>query len=507
MEDEINTGYPREYNELISQIYEDSSGSFAAIASPTLSKQETVTALYKIVTNAISKDQKKSPYPWKLFLKFVPRVILMFTFVCFASIRYRFKKLPPNAIILKTWLVPKSFSNGTLCDDYFRNLESDLSKYKNVVTIYTPLDYKLLWKFSNVKKNKHKYISYGVLSILDVIKLFYKYISDGPVRLKKNYLYKGIDITDFINKSLITDYMGMRSFLAYAEKFNCKKIAQQEIDAFIYVFENQSWEKACCLVLKNYDVKIIGYQSSGFSPIFLNFFPTKKDSVNHPMPSMLLTVGDNFSKYLKKNGNYAIPVITFAALRFPYTIKKNKYIVSRPNTKILKRILCALPVHIEEYKQLINRLIKIFSDIDVHLEIKIHPLYELSEISEIKGLPSNFTFIKYVSMDSLGDKYDCVLFNDNSFGIEALLKGVKSYQIKTNNFCMENRFIFFDLWKVNYEDHELRTLIQSIANDQYDKNFDYYAVIEYINNMYKPYDEDSLKNFLNFINKKHVIKN
>lgn len=499
MEDKIKKGYPKEYNELISQIFVDLDGSFAALASPTLSKQETVTSLFKIVSNAISGDQKKSPYPWKLFFKFLPRVILMFTFVCFASVRYRIKKLPPNAVILKTWLVPKSFSNGTLCDDYFRSLASDLSKYRNTVTIYTPLDYRLLWRFSKIKKNQHQYISFGILNLLDVIKLFYKYLSDGPVRLKKKYLFKGVDITDFINKSLIADYMGMRSFLAYAEKFNSQKLAQQKIDAFVYIFENQSWEKACCSVLKYYGVKLIGYQSSGFSPIFLNFFPTKTDSVNHPMPSMVLTVGDNFSEYLKKYGNYAVPIVTFAALRFSYENVKHKYIVSRPNPQIFKRVLFALPVHIEEYRQLINRLINIFSNTDVYLEIKIHPLYQLSEVSENIELPSNFTFISYVSMDSLGDRYDCVLFNDNSFGIEALLRGVKSYQIKTNDFTMENRFIFFDLWKVNYEDSELRALIQSLDNDHYDKNFDYCAVTKYINNMYKPYDEDSVISFMNFI--------
>ena len=39
------------YSNLISQVASDNLGNFAALSSPTLSKQETVTGLFEIIKN------------------------------------------------------------------------------------------------------------------------------------------------------------------------------------------------------------------------------------------------------------------------------------------------------------------------------------------------------------------------------------------------------------------------------------------------------------------------
>jgi hypothetical protein len=100
-----------------------------------------------------------------------------------------------------------------------------------------------------------------------------------------------------------------------------------------------------------------------------------------------------------------------------------------------------------------------------------------------------------VAMDSLRDIYDCVLFNDNSFGIESLLKGVKSYQYSRDGSFADDRFMYFDLWQVNYQLADLFKLKDSIQANTYDKEFDLGAVADYINGMYRPYTRDAFEWF------------
>ena len=262
--------------------------------------------------------------------------------------------------------------------------------------------------------------------------------------------------------------------------------------AFIYIYENQSWEKVVCSILTKNNIYTIGYQSSGFSPIFLNFFPTLKDSEIMPTPRIILTVGKNFTKYLNENGNYKIPLITFAALRFDYIVRMGKYIVEKPNLKIHKKIIYAFSVHLDQYKSIIEDLKEVFKNQEIAVHLKIHPLYKIHELENKIKLPTNFKIITYIDIQSLKDTYDFILFNDNSFGIEALLQGVKSYQYDKNGLFLDDRFLYFDLWKTNYSLNDLIALRNSLIDGSYNKSFPVEKIGTYINLMYKPFTQESI---------------
>lgn len=490
-----NSSYRKEYNRLLSEVTQELPDNFAALASPTLSKQETVTALYQSIREGIGRGISAPSFPWRRLFEFVPRVLLMFARVAYASVRFRVHSIPEGAVVFRTWLVPRSLAGSALADDYFRRLPEDLAAHEKVVVSFTSTDVGLLNHFGRVRRGDYQIVSYGLLSLLDVLKLFWDYVSTALIKTQQKYILDCSDVTAYINQSLLLDYLGLRSFEAYAEKYKCQKLIKHNIKAFVYVFENQSWEKACCATLRGHGIRLIGYQSSGFSPIFLNFFPTAQDARQHPMPDILLTVGDYFRRYLLEHGHYSIPVETFAALRFSYPTDGNRYAVLPPNTQILGRILYAFPVHIEQYADIIIDLIQVFRDSGVEVELKLHPLYRLSDVRGLSRLPDNFRIVTDVTMDSLRDTYDCVLFNDNSFGIEALLKGVKSYQYSRDGSFADDRFMYFDLWQVNYQLADLHRLKDSIQSRSYDKDFELEAVADYINAMYRPYNLAALARF------------
>ena len=106
---------------------------------------------------------------------------------------------------------------------------------------------------------------------------------------------------------------------------------------------------------------------------------------------------------------------------------------------------------------------------------------DLDELEKKIKLPTNFKFITNIDTDILKDSYDFILFNDNSFGIEALLQGVKSYQYDKNGLFLDDRFIYFDLWKTNYVLNDLITLRNSLIDGSYNKSFSIEDISIYIN--------------------------
>jgi len=489
----------KDYSQQISKVFQEFHGNFAALASPTLSKQETVTSLYNSINEGIKLEQSTPRFPWYRVFQFIPRLLLMFIRIGYASLRYRVRSIPKDAVVFRTWLVPRSLTGIELIDDYFRQLPKEISEHEKVIITFSSTDIGLLNQFGRIRRNDNQIISYGLLSLLDVVILFWDYTTTALLKCKEEYTLDGVNITAYINQSFLLDYLEFRSLEAYTEKYKCKKLAQHKIKTFVYVFENQSWEKVCCETLRSYGVRLIGYQSSGFSPIFLNFFPTEEDSQQHPMPDILLTVGDSFKRYLMENGQYAIPLETFAALRFSYPIDGEHYIVQSPSLKIIGRILYAFPVHIEQYSDTIKDLIHVFGASDIIVDLKFHPLYRLSGVKGDFILPENFHIVSDVNMDILRDTYDCILFNDNSFGIESLLRGVKSYQYSRDGSFGDDRFMSFDLWQVDYQLEDLHKLKTSIQNGSYDKDFKSESISSYINDMYQPYTCDAFNRFLELI--------
>ena len=484
----MNKDYLIEYNELLSRVALEHKGNFSALASPTLNKQETVTFLYRDVVNQINGHTRKISKinPVRLRLEFIARLSLMLFHLVKTSLQFRVKILPKKCIYIRTWLVPRSIQNGKVIDDYFRQLIDDMSEENNVMVGFQPLNYGVtLRQFKNTHKPENFINPVGLLSIIDIIKIFWKYIISAKVILKNEYYFKESDISNLICISLEKDYFKLRSFQAYLELEIAKKIKKFSPKTFLFIFENQAWENAYLSIFKDTETKTIGYQSSGFSFRFLNFFPTKLDAKNALFPDKILTVGDAFTKVLKEFGNYPIPLETFGALRFDFPALNGQYVVDAPVATIFKRILYAFSVHFYQYQQIIQELIDVFDNTEIEVHLKYHPLFE-SSVNNIQ-LPSNF---KVWSKDNkkLNETYDVILFNDNSFGIESLLMGVRSYEYEFGEFYNESRLFNFDLYRYRLDKKGLTILRDQIVNGAISKGLDREYIQQYIESMYMVYN-------------------
>jgi len=423
--------YLIEYNELLSKVALEHKEKFGALASPSLNKQETVTFLYQDLVNHINNrpEKIKKPNLILMHIKLIAKLGLMFRNLVITSLRYRVKSIPERCIYVNTWLLPRCVSGKTLKEEFFRELIDDIKIKEETIVGFQITSYDILEKLKKLEIPKNYIISVGLLSILDILVMIFDYMKNARITLKKEYLYKGKNVTGIINNSLEKDYFQLRSFPAFLKLYIAKKIKIFSPSIFLYVFENQSLENAYLSEFIMTKTKTIGYQSSGFSFRFLNFFPSKIDAETSLFPNKILTVGDIFTKTLKNYGHYPIPIQTFAALRFNYLVSDGQYKVKKPVGKIYKRVLYAFACHEYQYEKIINDLVYVFGDIKIDIHLKFHPQYSLAVLKQkYCNLPENFYIIGDINANNLQKKYDCVIFNDNSFGIESLINGVKSFE-------------------------------------------------------------------------------
>ena len=476
--------YLGEYNDVLSSIWLDGEVNDSLLASPTANKQETVTQLYQTLKSSGDKQTFLDIFVSYLpILFFLPRLLLVFVRLVWIRITVTHDELPPSAVFLRTWLVNRSFDKGQIKDDYFRMVPEELGERLDVVVVFSLLDFGPIKKLKGRNSNFKWVLGPSLLNLREIVLLFWDYLNHAKPKPVSSKRFKQKDISCFINRSLSLDFWLLRSFPAFLEKHIVKKLGNSKPRALIYVYENQALEKMLCRYCDRHITKLIGYQSSGFSFKFLNFFPSDLDADISPMPDYILTVGDHFTDVLKRYGHYKVPIETFGALRFAYPQSNGQVQIAPQNLKRFYRILYALPVHIGQYQEIITHLRGAFST-KVKVDLKVHPLYRVEELKKKFSVPRNFTFVSSVSAP-LANHYDIVLFNDNSFGVEALIQGVKCFELRLGKYALDQRLIDFDVWDATLDIQQLKSFAEKFGSESFDKSFNVALVRRYINHHYK----------------------
>ncbi len=507
--------YLGNFNEFMSLLAigclkETSNSRLSCLASPTLSKQESLTSLYHQIQSCKSSGAVELKSLIALLL-FLPRLLSRVGLVCILKLVFKSQKIPNQPIVFRSWLAPASFSAEKFDDAYFGQILALVQDRKDCIHVISGINPRLNLQLKFLGLHPNTIHSVSLISWRDIYKIFFEYFTDGPVRTEKSHYFCGRDVTRFIKTSLFFDYFDLRSLPGYIEAAVAKNLAKKNPKKFIYIYENQAWEKCVIDQFKHSGTEIIGYQSSGFSDFFLNFFPSKFDLEWQPMPSKVLTVGDHFTRRLKELGCYKIPVETYCGLRFRYKSVDGKFRVLEPNPTIIGSVMYAFPVHLNQYTQIMSTLTRCFGLSPISVYLKVHPLYKDRAKDLFKRLPENFYILDDINSEDMRDRFDVVLFNDNSFGIEAILMGVKSFQLslhmdqglsKTSyQIPSDERLIYFDLWEPWLDEQSLRQLEEEIISNKFDKSFDLFGAEEYLSKMFKPFSNQKINELIGPLSK------
>ena len=416
--------------------------TLATKASPTLANQETVSLLFQRISER-TENKQTGLSKIALLVEFAFRLLgnLVF-YLLFAVLCTKNQMTQKN--VVRTWLVSKSIKQHRVADDYFRDefllsLESLL--LEKPAELYMPLGLgKNISDFCRLREG-HQYISFDFLNIADILFLFYTYLMNG--RVSKFIYLPDKDLQSFCEKvcdSVQVDFFKFRSFQFFVELFVAKKILHKK-ENFFYVFENQAYEQAWLEVADLRKVKTLGFQSSGFSNRFFNFFPSAVMHEIQKHPAVILAASSTYARILN-DGFVDSKITTVGTNRIQWDVETNWNFDLKIRSK---KILVLLPVHFTLYKKVIDQFESQFDGKQVEVWYRPHPLNIKKMKRTYPKLNSRLQDPKKTSRGTFLEFRCCFSF-DNSLAFDALLSGTITYEITGVTIYDDSRFIEFSTY-------------------------------------------------------------
>lgn len=197
----------------------------------------------------------------------------------------------------------------------------------------------------------------------------------------------------------------------------------------VYVFENQPWEKMLCMAARKNGIRLIGYQHSAISRLYVSQFIGKGEDALVPLPDKICTAGEHFADLYREGCMPEDKIIVSGAWRYlhvldgadPGSCKKNK-----PDQK--QTVLIALNMDISVANSMLENFCKVINrdNLDEKMEfwIKTHPGNIKGELNRLSKLASGFRIVSE-PFNKLLKKVDIVVSSGSVSGLEAFLYGKK----------------------------------------------------------------------------------
>lgn len=514
----------KDYNQLLAGILLEKPNSLKYLASATLNRHEALTHLYEKIevyrqlTHHLKnsdehirlrgKDLWLAPFLVKKFgnrihvdgtipktssLSFIKTWATQFIKSLLVYFLGRKDRASNFEAVVRSYFDHRCLKqDGSLREEYLGPFVDDLAKNKKVLVLFKFLSYKDFRNYLLIKESSFQRMPLErVIGLSKIIKVFTHFLFSS-IKLSKKYYYRGLDVTGLIQKSLDDDYNELRNIGPYIDYEVAKIIFEQNPSYFYYPYENQAWEKIYPFVRNalSSKTKIIAFQHTGVSFKLLNYFPTERERQFPFFPDKILTVGATLKKVLEDYAYYPCPIEIGAALRHYKHTKDGSFNFLDPKHETFKAVVYAFSYDILKYSKIIQTLISCFSKSTISVYLKIHPDYDENKIIDdlnIK-LPPQFILAQKIPWDQLYSQVDCVFYDDNSIGVESLIKGIKSYQLDVDEPIYNcDRLFNFTLWNPVIDFEGIERIKDEISEQRFDKQIDSAYIQDYIRSYYNPY--------------------
>lgn len=527
-----------EYNSLLASVLADNIDNFAYIASAVINRMEAQTHLYEKIEKYIQlqelltkdnsigiiiaeedefiyqalKNEFKSRVkkPFIVISKRLKRIdILRFSakliFVFWQSIRLIMasRKAPLakkeyKSVIRSYFDFRCEGADGKLREEYFGPFAVDLAKEGALLVVYKLSYSKDLKFFSELNRKQPDFDSCLLESFLTPFSLARSVFrfSFSKIKLKKKYFYRQKDITGLLQKMIDRDFYSLRGIDVFIEYEAAKNIMKLKPKRLYFPYENQTWEKVYPLARREVnasDVKIIGFQHTSLSYKLIMHFPAVAERDLPLFPDKILTVGRMFKQLLKEKAHYPCAIVEGAALRHAKYVKENSFNIKEPHKQLQKKIAYAFSYDLSKYRNIIITLLDVFKDSSIRLYLKIHPDYDENDVlnSLQIELPENIKLAQKIPWSVIYDSVDCILYDDNTLGVEGMINGVKTFMLDVSEPIYEiNRMHYFNEWESSIDIEGLKRLKFEIGNGTFNLGYDVGRVEKYINSYFNVYSKE-----------------
>ena len=240
-----------EYNDLITHLHDEFDGTFAALASPLLSKQETVSNLYQTIVSERS-DGVGLGFPWQELALFPLRLFRIFFRLCYASF-FRVGNLPTGAICFSSWLEPGCIRGPSLVDEHFRSIPEDVARIAPVIVLQQSYDHALLKQVRSIGRPNNYVIADGLLTIGDVFRVMSAYLATAKLKLKGDYFLKGENVSRILRRALLAEFLVLSPSLPIKRELSVLDwfgINRGHLFTFLKISRGKKYAASCCVQLR-----------------------------------------------------------------------------------------------------------------------------------------------------------------------------------------------------------------------------------------------------------------
>lgn len=387
---------------------------------------------------------------------------------------------------------------GRLREEYFGQFAADLSRREKLLVVYKLLHPRELSLFKRLRRQQHEFDSCLLESFLSLpllLRAIYGFCSSRII-LKEKCIYRGNDITSLIQEMIDREFHSLGGLDVFVEYEAAREILKLRPQRIYFPYENQSWEKVYPLARKVsgiQNIRIIGFQHSSISYKYIMHFPAEEERGLAMFPDKILTVGRIYCRLLKEKAFYPCEITEGAALRTSKYVANGRFNIKPPHKELKKKLAFAFSYDLSKYRDIIRVLAEVFGGSSIIMYLKIHPDHSEAEVVRSLGmeLPGNFVLAGNIGWEKIYDDVDCVIYDDNSIGVEAMINGVKTFMLDVSEPIYEcGRMFYFTEWETAIGIEGLRKLRDEIESGRFSPWYDAARIKTYLDDYYNAYTSE-----------------
>jgi len=200
---------------------------------------------------------------------------------------------------------------------------------------------------------------------------------------------------------------------------------------FIYLFENQAWEKMVLMAARDSQARIViaGYQHASILSLELNYFLGRAEQKISPQPDYIISNGAHNAGLLQKSGFKNSRILNGGSVRFSDCGPVNQLLKQRLDRK-RKNILFLLQSQIARSMEVIASMDKVVSEkFDFELFVKPHPAFFNRRLARMIKTKCPAARIAHLPLNELLPDMDLVVYSSTTAALEAGSRGLALYKI------------------------------------------------------------------------------
>ncbi len=288
------------------------------------------------------------------------------------------------ATFLYTWIEPRCFASDRFHDPYTGRLGALLAGHGETVKRMIPpkVPRRLLLKLKPLSSDF--VVTPREIRLRDIVRACASFFRIR--HLDRHARFQGRDYRLLFRRELLREWGDPSFSFYYLSYLTMRRVAarwRDRVKLLIYTYENQPWEKLLCLAFRREApaTTLVAYQHTCVNPLWLNYFPGKREFVFAPMPDRIVANGRLSLKLLRDGGYPAGLLSDGGAFRYEYLFELAPRTSMAHGAGRVRRVLVVLPISSLHGSTLLRDLLDAFPSaslddargLSIEFILKCHP--------------------------------------------------------------------------------------------------------------------------------------